>query len=69
MTIVVEGKMTIQFFKRDADGKLARDGKPVTLKAGQTGYIAANRIHDAKYVEKCKLVYVHSGGFGFDAQK
>ncbi len=36
---------------------------------GETGYIAANRIHDATYVEKCKLVYVHSGAFGFNAHQ
>jgi hypothetical protein len=35
--------------------------------AGQTGYVAANRIHDAKYVEDCKLVYVHDKGFDFHA--
>jgi hypothetical protein len=66
MTIVIEGKMDIQFFTKDAtSGNLVKEGAPITLCAGQTGYIAANRIHDAKYVEKCKLVYVHSGGFGF----
>jgi hypothetical protein len=64
-TIVIEGKMAVQFFTKDAAGKLVKDGMPLILTAGQTGYIAANRIHDAKYIEKCKLVYVHSGGFGF----
>lgn len=65
MTIVIEGKMTIQFFTHDKSGNLVKDGPMITLSAGQTGYIAANRIHDAKYIEDCKLVYVHSGGFGF----
>jgi quercetin dioxygenase-like cupin family protein len=68
MTIVIEGKMKIQFFKQSTDGKLIPDGTPITLHAGQTGYIAANRIHDAQYIEDCKLVYVHSGNFGFDAK-
>lgn len=67
-TIVLEGKMSVQFFKKDAStGKLVKDGSPLYLNAGQTGYIAAGRIHDAKYLEKCKIVYVHSGGFGFHA--
>ncbi len=66
MTIVIEGKMRIQFFKKGKDGKLVKDSEPITLVAGQTGYIASNRIHDATYLEDCKLVYVHSGGFGFD---
>jgi len=64
MTIVVEGKMTIQFFSRTDNG-LIPDGEKVTLNKGETGYIKANRIHDAKYIEKCKLVYVHDKAFGF----
>ena len=27
----------------------------------------AGRIHDAKYLETCKLVYVHDRAFGFHA--
>jgi len=64
-TIVIEGRMEIQFFKKDDSGALCKDGEVVTLTAGQTGYIAADRIHDAKYIEDCKIVYVHSGGFDF----
>ena len=64
MTVVVEGRMRIQFFTRDG-GALLPDGAPVELAAGQTGYVAAGRIHDASYVEACKLVYVHDGAFGF----
>ena len=67
MTGVVEGKMVIQFFTRGADG-LVPDGDEVVLKAGETGYIAAGRIHDARYVEDCKLVYVHDRAFGFTAE-
>jgi hypothetical protein len=40
----------------------------VTLNKGDTGYVRAGRIHDAKYLEDCKLVYVHDGAFGFHAQ-
>jgi hypothetical protein len=29
MTIVVEGKMRLQYFKKDAAGKLVPDGEPV----------------------------------------
>ena len=60
-TVVVEGKMIIQFY--DGQGKM--DGAPVTLVAGQTGYIESNRVHSVQYVDKCKLVYVHDTAFGF----
>ena len=55
MTVVVEGKMAIQFFTRGA-GDLVPEGEAVVLNAGETGYIAAGRIHDAKYIDDCKLV-------------
>ena len=67
MTVVVEGSMTIQFFNRSVDG-LVPDGEQITLNKGDTGYIRAGRIHDAKYVETCKLVYVHDRAFGFVAE-
>ena len=44
------------------------DGEQITLNKGDTGYIRAGRIHDAKYVETCKLVYVHDRAFGFVAE-
>ena len=66
MTVVVEGKMAIQFFEK-RDGKLVPDGEPVILNKGDTGYVKAGRIHDAKYLEPCKLVYVHDKAFGFHA--
>ncbi|MBE9564126.1 MAG: cupin domain-containing protein [Proteobacteria bacterium] len=64
MTVVVEGKMAIQFYTKSADGLVA-DGEPVILNKGDTGYVKAGRIHDAKYIEECKLVYVHDKAFGF----
>jgi quercetin dioxygenase-like cupin family protein len=67
MTIVVEGKMSIQFYDKTSDG-LAADGEPVILNRGDTGYIKSGRIHDAKYIEACKLVYVHDKAFGFTAE-
>jgi quercetin dioxygenase-like cupin family protein len=66
MTVVVEGKMTVQFFKEE-NGKLVADGDRIVLNQGDVGYVAAGRIHDAKYVERCKLVYVHDKAFGFRA--
>ena len=42
-------------------------GEPVVLARGDTGYVRAGRIHDAKYLEECRLVYVHDGPFGFRA--
>jgi quercetin dioxygenase-like cupin family protein len=66
MTVVVEGKMAIQFFSQ-IDGRLVPDGEPVVLNKGDTGYVEAGRIHDAKYIEPCKLVYVHDKAFGFTA--
>ena len=67
MTVVVEGKMSIQFFTK-SDSGLVEDGEPVVLNQGETGYIKAGRIHDAKYLEECKLVYVHDKAFGFTAE-
>ena len=67
MTVVVEGRMSIQFFTR-SDGGLVPDGAAVILEKGDTGYIAAGRIHDAKYLEACKLVYVHDKAFGFTVE-
>ena len=67
MTVVVEGAMVIQFYVREA-GVLVPDGEPVHLRQGQTGYVAAGRIHDARYLEACKLVYVHDRAFGCKAE-
>ena len=67
MTVVIEGKMSIQFFTKSSDG-LVPDGQKITLNQGDTGYIKAGRIHDAKYIEDCKLVYVHDKAFGFTAE-
>ena len=67
MTVVVEGKMAVQFFNREGDS-LIPDGEPLVLNRGDTGYIAAGRIHDANYLEDCKLVYVHDRAFGFSAE-
>lgn len=67
MTVVVEGKMSIQFYTRSSDG-LVPDGEKLLLSKGDTGYVKAGRIHDAKYIEDCKLVYVHDKAFGFVAE-
>lgn len=67
MTVVVEGKMAIQFYTQSNDGLVA-DGKQVILNKGDTGYVKAGRIHDAKYIDDCKLVYVHDKAFGFTAE-
>lgn len=68
MTVVVEGMMAVQFYTRGPSGLVA-DGEPLVLRRGETGYVAANRIHDARYLEPCKLVYVHDGAFGFREEK
>jgi len=67
MTVVVEGKMSIQFYTKSSDD-LIPDGRKIYLDKGDTGYIRAGRIHDAKYIEDCKLVYVHDKAFGFKAE-
>ena len=67
MTVVVEGKMSLQFYTKSNDG-LVVDGDIVILNKGETGYVKAGRIHDAKYIEDCKLVYVHDKAFGFTAE-
>ena len=67
MTVVVAGRMEVQFFVRRGS-ELVADGPPLVLREGETGYVAAGRIHDARYLEPCKLVYVHDGAFGFVAE-
>ena len=64
MTVVIEGRMAVQFFTRNGDS-LQKDGEPLVLNKGDTGYIGAGRIHDARYLDDCKLVYVHNRAFGF----
>ena len=66
MTVVIEARMSIQFFTNGPAG-LIPDGERIFLSKGQTGYIKGERIHDAKYIEECKLVYVHDKAFGFTA--
>ena len=68
MTVVVEGKMSIQFYRRGEKG-LIPDGTPIVLKKGETGYVKAGRIHDAKYIDDCKLIYVHDKAFAFRAER
>jgi quercetin dioxygenase-like cupin family protein len=68
MTVVVEGKMAIQFYTRSGHGLVA-DGDAVILNSGDTGYVQAGRIHDAKYLQDCKLVYVHDRAFGFTKEE
>jgi quercetin dioxygenase-like cupin family protein len=67
MTVVIEGRMSVQFYCREGDA-LVPDGDPLILDKGNTGYIRAGRIHDAHYLEDCKLVYVHDKVFGFTAE-
>ena len=64
MTVVIEGRMSIQFYNKTPDGLVA-DGEKIILNKGDSGYIKANRIHDASYIDACKLVYVHDKAFGF----
>ena len=64
MTVVVEGKMSVQFYRQEA-GSLVPDGERVFFGRGDVAYIRARRIHDAHYIEACQLVYVHDGAFEF----
>ena len=64
MTIVLKVRYLIQFYENHGDD-LVPAGEPIVLNKGDVGYIKANRIHDANYVEQCKLVYVHDKAFGF----
>ena len=65
MTVVVEGKIAVQFYRREAH-TLVPDGEKIVLGRGDVGYIRAGRIHDAKYIDVCQLVYVHNGAFAFN---
>jgi hypothetical protein len=64
--VVVEGRMEVRFYRKEG-GRLVQDGDPLVLRQGEVGYVAAGRIHDARYLEPCKLVYVHDKRFGFTA--
>lgn len=64
MTVVVEGEISVQFYRREARA-LVPDGERVLLGKGDVGYIRAGRVHDARYVKACWLVYVHDGAFAF----
>lgn len=64
MTLVVEGKMSIQYYTQSEAG-LVPEGDRIVLNKGEVGYVTAGRIHDAKYSEDCKLVYVHDKAFAF----
>ena len=64
MTVVVEGKMSIQFYTQGPNG-LTPDGPRIFLNKGEVGYIKAGRIHDARYIEACKLVFAHDKAFAF----
>jgi len=68
MTIVVEGKMSTQFYRRERE-TLVSEGELIILNRGDVGYTSAGQIHDAKYLENCQLVYVHNGAFAFLAAK
>ena len=67
MTVVIEGRMAIQFYRKTPQGLVA-DGEKLILNKGDTGYIKAGRIHDASYIDACKLVYVHDKAFGFTVE-
>jgi quercetin dioxygenase-like cupin family protein len=64
MTVVVEGRISLQFYRKKAHA-LVCDGERVFLEQGDVGYIRAGRVHDARYVDACRLVYVHDGAFAF----
>lgn len=64
MTVMVEGSMHIKFYTKE-NGVLIKDAEELTLNKGDTGYIAANRIHSAHYIDDCKIVYVQDKEFGF----
>eukprot|EP00501_MAST-03F_sp_TOSAG23-6_P000040 GSMAST32.ASY1.ANO1.41.1 assembled CDS len=63
MTVIVEGQMSIQSYVKDGD-ELKKKGPVQSYRAGDILYCKANTIHDAKYTEDCKLVYIHNQRFG-----
>ena len=68
---MAQGVRVENYYRRKAEtleSKVVPDGEKIFLNKGDTGYIKAGRIHDAKYVEDCKLVYVHDKAFGFSAE-
>ena len=64
VAVVVKGRMEVQFFTRSGDA-LVPDGAPVAVARGDAGYVKSGRIHDARCLADCKLVYVHDGACAF----
>ena len=64
MTVVVEGGMSIQLYRREARS-LGADGERIFVDKGDVGHIRAGRMHDAKYVEASQLVCFHNGVLAF----
>ena len=64
MTVVVEGRIAVRFYRQEGR-TLLPDGERIFLNKGDVGYIRAGRIHDAAYIDACRLVYVHNGAFAF----
>jgi hypothetical protein len=64
MTVVVTGRMSTQVYRQEL-GSLIAIGERIFLNQGDVGYHQAGTIHDAKYLDDCRLVYVHNGAFAF----
>ena len=60
--------MAVQFYRKEAR-TLVRDGERIFLDKGDVGYVRAGRVHDAKYIDACQLVYVHNGAFAFRSRR
>jgi len=69
LTVMIEGVMEMQFFVKAEDGTLTPEGDAVTLRVGESFHMVAGRIHSAKYITRCKLVYVHSGAYGLTKKR
>ena len=64
MTVLVEGDMAVQFYRQEGED-LIKEGDEHLYLHGQTAYIRAKQIHSARYINPCKLVYVHDKAFDF----
>ncbi|HIF9412989.1 TPA: cupin domain-containing protein [Photobacterium damselae] len=67
MSVMVEGRIDVQFFDHQDDGSLIKKGDVQIFRKGDTAYIPANQIHSVIYTEDTKMVYVQDGEFGFIA--
>jgi len=64
MTIVVEGRMSTQRYRRDGDSLVAEERESFSVRATSDTRVRAE-FTTGNIPKDCQLVYVHNGAFAF----